>query len=121
MNLGWLPQFFMISAFLLLGYAGATFLRIPLPASVVGMLLLFIFLLSGIIKLDWIEKFTSFQLRHLTLLLIPPIVSLFISSSFLDIFQWPILMIILVSSLSCLLGTAFTVECYERMKRRKSK
>ncbi|MBT2755136.1 CidA/LrgA family protein [Mesobacillus foraminis] len=120
MNFDWLRQFFILTAFLLLGYGIVNISQIPLPASVAGMLLLLLTLVTGMIKLEWIEKVSSFQLKHLTLLLIPPIVSLFISRNFLEIVQWPFLVIIIVSSLSSLLGTAFTVEFYEKMKRRNT-
>ncbi|PLR78323.1 murein hydrolase transporter LrgA [Bacillus sp. V3-13] len=118
MKLSWLLQLLIISAFLLLGYGTVAVFRIPLPGSVVGMILLFVFLLTGIIKLDWIERTASFQLKHLTLLFIPPIVSLFLSPSLQQIMHWNIVLILVVSSMCCLLGTAFFVEWYEKIKRR---
>ncbi len=120
MNFVWLRQFFILTAFLLLGYGIVNIFQIPLPASVAGMILLLLTLVTGVIKLEWIEMVSSFQVKHLTLLLIPPIVGLFISRNFLDIVQWPVLVIIIVSSISSLLGTAFTVEFYEKMKRRNT-
>lgn len=121
MMLNWFVQLFSILGFLLLGYGIVTVFHIPLPGSVVGMILLFVFLVTGIVKLEWIEKASSFQLKHLTLLFILPIASLFLSSSFLEILQWPVLVILIVSSICCLLGTAFTVEWYEKIKRRNVK
>ncbi|MGJ7919724.1 CidA/LrgA family protein [Neobacillus sp. LXY-4] len=121
MKLRWFLQLFILVGFLLLGYGMVTFFHIPLPGSVVGMILLFVSLLTGIIKLEWIDEASTFQLKHLTLLLIPPIVSLFISSKVLDVLQWPVLIIIIVSSISCLLATAIPVEWYEKLKRRNAK
>lgn len=121
MRLKWVLQLLIILGFLLLGSGAVTILHIPIPGSVAGMILLFIFLIAGVLKVEWIEKASSFQLKHLTLLLIPPIASLFLSSSLLEILQWNILFILLVSSISCLLGTAFAVEWYERIKRRNAK
>ncbi|WP_302328430.1 CidA/LrgA family protein [Salirhabdus salicampi] len=46
--------------------------NISFPASIVGMFLLFTFLLIGYVSLEWIEAISSFQLKHLTLLFIPP-------------------------------------------------
>jgi holin-like protein len=117
----WILQLFILIGFLLLGDLIVTRFSIPLPGSVVGMLLLFLCLITGILKLAWVEKVSSFQLKHLTLLFIPPIVSLFISAQFLEILQWNIFFILIVSSISCLLGTAYTVEWYERRKRRNFK
>jgi holin-like protein len=121
MKLSWLVQMFTILGFLLVGNGIITVFHIPLPGSVIGMILLFVFLLTGMMKLEWIEKVSSFQLKHLTLLFIPPIASLFLSPRLLEILQWNIIVILLVSSITCLLGTAYTVEWYERIKRRNVK
>ncbi|KAA9028582.1 CidA/LrgA family protein [Niallia endozanthoxylica] len=121
MKRGWILQVLLLIGFLSLGNLVVTLLPIPLPGSTVGMLLLFLFLMTGIIKLEWVEKITSFQLKHLQLLFIPPIVSLIISFHFLEILKWNIFIILFVSSLSCLLGTAYTVEWYEMRKKRECK
>ncbi|WP_338448558.1 CidA/LrgA family protein [Niallia oryzisoli] len=121
MKRSWILQLLLLIGFLLIGNLVVTFLPIPLPGSIVGMLLLFLFLLTGIIKLEWVEKLASFQLKHLQLLFIPPIVSLLISFHFLEILRWNIFLILLISSLSCLLGTAYTVEWYEMRKKRECK
>ncbi|AZV43190.1 murein hydrolase transporter LrgA [Peribacillus asahii] len=121
MKLSWLFQFIILIGFLFLGHIIVSLFSIPLPGAIVGMILLFIGLLTRLVNIKWIEKASSFQLKHLTLLFIPLIAGLFLSSSFLDILQWNILIILIVSSICCLLGTAFTVEWYEKLKRRKAK
>ncbi|WP_404332951.1 CidA/LrgA family protein [Mesobacillus maritimus] len=121
MKISWFFQLFILIGFLLLGYGIVNVFPIPVPASVLGMILLFLFLLTGMIKLEWIEKVSSFQLKHLPLLFIPPIATLIVSSSFFRVLQWEIMIILMVSSVSCLLGTALTVEWYEKRKRRKTK
>ncbi|MBY0096020.1 CidA/LrgA family protein [Mesobacillus maritimus] len=121
MRIKWIFQFFIIIGFLLLGYGIEIVVPIPLPASVIGMLLLFLFLLAGVIKLEWVEKVSSFHLKHLPLLFIPPIATLFISSSIFKVLQWDIMLVLIVSSISCLLGTAITVEWYENRKGRRTK
>jgi holin-like protein len=120
-NLSWFLQFLIILGFLILGHGVVTVTHLPLPSSVVGMIVLFIFLLTGMLKLEWIEKASTFQLKHLTLLFIPPIVSLFLSLSFQETIRLNVLAILVVSSLCCLLGTAFSVEWYEKIKGRNSK
>jgi holin-like protein len=114
-------QLLIILAFLLLGYGTANIFHIPLPGSVVGLILLFVFLVTGILKVSWIEKVASFQLKHLTLLFIPPIVSLFLSSALGEIFNLYILIILVISSLCSMLGTAYFVEWYEKFKGRDGK
>lgn len=121
MGLSLILQLLIILAFLLLGYGTANIFHIPLPGSVVGMILLFVFLVTGILKVSWIEKVASFQFKHLTLLFIPPIVSLFLSSALGEIFNLYILIILVISSLCSMLGTAYFVEWYEKFKGRDGK
>ncbi|WP_246629005.1 CidA/LrgA family protein [Mesobacillus maritimus] len=47
------------------------FLDIPLPASVLGMILLYILLRNGTVQLRYIEVAASFLLKHLSLFFIP--------------------------------------------------
>ncbi|CDQ40831.1 CidA/LrgA family protein [Virgibacillus salexigens] len=112
----WFIQLGIINLFLLLGYGIAAVMHLPLPGSIIGMILLFFFLLTGVIRLEWIEKISNFQLKHLTLLFIPPLVTLFLSTGFIQILQWNILFILLASSICCLLGTGFAVELYEKRR-----
>lgn len=46
-------------------------LHIPIPGSMVGMLLLFFLLITGIVKEKWIARGANMLLSHLTLLFIP--------------------------------------------------
>ena len=44
---------------------------LPIPGNVVGMILLLILLLTGVIKLEWVNDAASFLLRHLVFFFIP--------------------------------------------------
>lgn len=57
-----------------LGVAGANWLHIPIPGNMLGMLLLAGCLLSGVVKLETVEKAASFFLRHMLLFFIPILV-----------------------------------------------
>src|SRR5690625_255983 len=41
------------------------YLHIPIPGNVLGMIILFISLITGVIKLKWIERAASFLLKHI--------------------------------------------------------
>jgi hypothetical protein len=62
-NLSWFLQLLIILGFLILGRGIVTVFHLPLPSSVVGMLVLFIFLLTGIMKLEWIEKASNISVK----------------------------------------------------------
>lgn len=51
-------------------------LGVPLPAGVLGLLLLFVALSLGLMKLAWVERAASFLLRHMVLLFVPLTVGL---------------------------------------------
>jgi holin-like protein len=53
-----------------------TFFRIPLPGSVLGMIVLFALLSAGIIKEQWLSAATTPLLKHLTFFFIPIAVEL---------------------------------------------
>lgn len=50
--------------------------QIPIPGNVLGMMLLFFLLETGLIPLQMVEKGADFLLRHLTLLFIPVVTAL---------------------------------------------
>lgn len=45
--------------------------HIPLPGNVAGMILFFILLLTGVMKVQWIDRTSSFLIRHLAFFFIP--------------------------------------------------
>ncbi|MGM9988434.1 MAG: CidA/LrgA family protein [Bacillaceae bacterium] len=67
--------FILQLAFLLLcneiGYAIVEFFHLPIPGNVVGMVLLFILLLTGIVKLEWVSMTGGFLTKHLAFFFIP--------------------------------------------------
>ncbi|MCD9021474.1 CidA/LrgA family protein [Cohnella silvisoli] len=57
-----------------IGYIARHFLGIPLPANVIGLILLAISLFCGWVKLEWIEKSADFLLKHFMIFFAPTIV-----------------------------------------------
>lgn len=49
---------------------------LPIPGNVLGMLLLFVLLLAGVIKLEYIQQAANFLLKHLVFFFIPVAVGL---------------------------------------------
>lgn len=64
-------QLFILWALNQLGSIIVTWLSIPIPGNVIGMIILFILLMTGIFKLDWINEAASFLLKHLVFFFIP--------------------------------------------------
>ncbi|CAH2214053.1 CidA/LrgA family protein [Tepidibacter aestuarii] len=100
----------------LLGEVISNFLAFPLPGSIIGMILLFIALSTGIIELYMIADISKFLLNNLAFFFIPAGVGL-ISS--LDILkgQWFILFFIsIISTILVILTTGTTIQILKRRR-----
>ncbi|MEG2506167.1 MAG: CidA/LrgA family protein [Longicatena sp.] len=101
-----------------LGELLSSSLSLPLPGSLVGMLLLFVLLYTNIIKLEQIASFSNFLLGHFPFFFIPAGVALM--SSFYKIEDtWFILLLI------CLVTTFLTMglsgKTIQKLLERKAK
>jgi holin-like protein len=59
-----------------LGYAIASWLHLPVPGNLLGMLLLLALLATGVVRLAWIEASASLLVRHLAFFFVPITVGL---------------------------------------------
>ncbi|GBG55340.1 holin-like protein CidA [Sporomusaceae bacterium FL31] len=50
--------------------------KIPVPGTVVGMILLFVLLSAGIVKLEYVQVATDFLLKHMLFFFVPIAVGL---------------------------------------------
>lgn len=73
-------------------------LPFPIPASVYGMVLMLVFLLLGIIKLEHVEKTSYFLIEVMPMMLIPPAVGLIDSWSELAPILFPVSVITFVTT-----------------------
>ena len=55
-------------------------LNLPLPGTLVGMILLFLLLCSGIIKLNWVEQGAAVLIGELLLFFIPSAIGVIVTS-----------------------------------------
>ncbi|MCQ6276981.1 CidA/LrgA family protein [Bacillus sp. V3B] len=64
-------QLFVIWAIYTLSDFIVSFLHLPVPASVFGMVLLYLLLVSGILQVRYIERAAAFLNKHLAFFFIP--------------------------------------------------
>lgn len=76
---------------------------VPIPGGVLGLLLFYFALLSGILKLRWVESASNFLLRHMVLLFVPLTVGLMDLGPLLSHQAAAILVSLVVSFLAVLL------------------
>lgn len=113
-----LIQFGIILLVCLMGDFLHTSLDLPIPGNVLGMVMLLLFLLTGIVKLSMIEDVSNFMLKHLSFFFIPAAVGLITCFSILE-GKWTALMFIsVVSTFIIAVVTGITVQIL--MRRRQS-
>lgn len=120
-------QFFIIFGCLALGELIVWATGIKLPSSIIGMLLLALFLKVGVVKLEWVGKLSEFLLANLGFFFVPPGVALML---YLDVIQQELLPIAMATVISTILVLIVTGHSHqfiiklerklinERMKRR---
>ncbi|MDR3563741.1 MAG: CidA/LrgA family protein [Negativicutes bacterium] len=69
---------------------------LPIPGSVLGVILLFFLLLSGIVKLEYVEEVADFLLKHLTFFFVPIAVGLMTTADIFLANGWVLVVAILV-------------------------
>jgi len=82
-------------------------LGIPLPGGVLGLLLFFVALSTGLVKLAWVERAAALLLRHMVLLFVPLTVGLMEMGQVLQRQAAAIIASLLVSWLAVLLTTGW--------------
>ncbi len=80
-------------------------LGVPIPGGVLGLLLFYGALLTGALKLRWVDRASSLLLRHMVLLFVPLTVGLMDLGPVLSRQAVPILASLVVSFLAVLLTT----------------
>ena len=93
----YLKQLLIILAISFVGEALKYFLPLPIPASIYGMLLLFILLLTGVVKLDDVQDVGKFLIEIMPVMFIPAGVGLMASWGVLKPMLVPVVVIIVVS------------------------
>lgn len=78
---------------------------VPIPGGVLGLLLFYAGLLSGVLKLSWVESAAGALLRHMVLLFVPLTVGLMELGKVLSRQAGAIIASLLVSFLAVLLTT----------------
>lgn len=105
-----LQQFFYLLGFLFISRLLTVLLHIPVPSTIVAMLLLLAMLELGIVKAHCFEEIQKFLLQHILLFLIPVALS-FVGVLHLLQDTWlRLLVIIIVSSTVTFVVTARTID-----------
>lgn len=80
---------------------------VKLPSSIIGMLLLTLFLKLGWVKLKWVKGISDFLVSNLPLFFVPPGVAMMLYFDIIKAEFWPIMVSALVSTVIVLAVTGW--------------
>lgn len=114
-----LKQFLIILAISFVGEILKYLLPLPVPASIYGMVILFIGLLTGLIPLDSVRNVGKFMIEIMPVMFIPAGVGLMSSWGNLKSVLVPVLVITVVALLTVMIATGYVSQLVIRMQKRK--
>lgn len=113
-----LMQLALVFLICLLGEVVAAILPFPFPASVISMILVFLVLFSGILKVAHISTPAEFMLGNMAFFFIGPAVSIFDNLQYLEGKLAIILLICFVTTILTFIITAYTVSAAVRWEEK---
>jgi len=116
----YLTQFLLLMIFVFLGEAIYHIVPLPIPASIWGLVLLFLALLFGVVKLAHIEDIAKWFLIIIPVLFVVPAVGI------LDTFGgiaavWPVMLgVVVLAYFASMAATGFVADWMIRQKDKKA-
>lgn len=86
--------------------------HIPLPSSILGMLLLTLFLKLKIVRLEWVKQISDALVGNIGFFFVPPGVAIMLYFDVIRAELWPIVTATVVSTLIVLAVTGWVHQCY---------
>lgn len=110
----WVVSLLLLFAFLWMGDAAVRILRLPLPGSVAGMLMLTAALRRGWIPERWVQPMAELLIRNMALLFVPAGVGVMVYAGLLRREWLPIVAAAVVSTVAVLLVVGWMQGRMER-------
>ena len=116
----YLKQFLIILAISLIGEILKTVLPLPIPASIYGMVILFIALLTGVIKLDQVRDTGKFLIEIMPVMFVPAGVGLMSSWGVLAPVLLPVSIITVITIFTVMGATGVISQFIIRHSKREA-
>jgi len=113
---------FQVAVLMLFSYAMnqlAGLLHLPVPGSILGIIVLFLLLESGVVKLEWIEVGANWLLAELLLFFSPAAVGVMKYFSMLESDGVRILLVVIFSTVVVMASSGLTAARIAKHKERK--
>lgn len=108
-----LKAFLIIFGCVFLGEIFIAITKLPLPPSVIGLLMLFGGLQMGVIKLESVQVLAKTLLDYLVLMVVPACISIM---QYLDIIRADLWVLIVATAVSTVLVLVVTAKSYEWLR-----
>lgn len=90
--------------------------HIPLPSSIIGMLVLTLLLRLKVVRLEWVKPISDFLVANMGFFFVPPGVAIMLYFDIIKAQFVPIVVASVVSTLLVLAVTGWVHECYGKAK-----
>lgn len=117
----YLKQFLIILTISLIGEILKSLIPLPIPASIYGMVILFVCLFSGVIKLEDVRDVGTFLIQIMPVMFIPAGVELMASWNVLSPVLVPASVITVVALITVMVVTGRVSQKIIRIDRKRSK
>ena len=112
-------QFLII---LVINFAGViiqNIFNLPLPGTILGMLILFVLLWTKVLKVESIEKVCDYLILNMIIFFLPPAVELLEYMTLLKTGFFKIIILLIVTTVITMIVTGKTVDfCIKRMEKK---
>ncbi len=115
-----LKQFLIILVITFMGEGLKYLLPLPIPASIYGMILLFLALMTGIVKLESVRDAGKFLIEIMPVMFIPAGVGLMVSWGVLKPMLVPVSVITVVSLITVAAATGLVSQAIIRRDQKKA-
>lgn len=112
-------QIFIILIISFVGELLNFFIPLPIPGSIYGMVLLFVLLCTGVVKLHQIKDTSAFLIDIMPMLFIPCAVGIMAELDQLTDIWVEVIIITIVTTVLVMAVTGLTTQALIRLKRRK--
>ena len=116
-----LKQFLVILVIAFAGEVLKYIIPLPIPASIYGLIILFVGLLTGLIRLEQVREAGKFLIEIMPVMFIPAAVGLLESWGVLQPMFLPVIIITLVSTVVVMAATGISSQLIIRLGKNRNK
>jgi len=115
-----LKQFAIIVSISFIGEVLNHLIPLPIPASIYGLVLMFIALRFKIFPVSAVKETSSFFIQIMPVLFVAPTVSLVLATDYLKLYWWQFIVIATVSTFLVMAASGWVTQIVIRIKNKKS-